>query len=192
MEFFEIVRLRRGEGHFFERIGRKERLIVANQRCRVSSPNGGVWIANGGVLELSTTSGHFEVTDAEEGTVLVRLCGRWAEDVGGCGTFTVRNVPKAVERGDPTSYPKKTKLDNHYHDCDEYWIIFEGRGIAVSEGRRYEVGAGDCVATRAGDHHDFPEVYETVRAAYFETTLRGMKRRGHLYEHTHGPTLRGR
>ena len=39
-----------------------------------------------------------------------------------------------------------------------------------------------------GHHHDFPEVFEPVRAVYFETTLEGQKRRGHLWEHTHGPS----
>jgi hypothetical protein len=38
-----------------------------------------------------------------------------------------------------------------------------------------------------GHHHDFPQVREPVWAVYFETTLRGAKRRGHLWEHTHGP-----
>ena len=85
------------------------------------------------------------------------------------------------------SYPKTTLFDNHFHDCDEYWILFEGRGVAYSEGRRYEVGVGDCVATGMGHHHDFPEVFEPVRAVYFETDLEGRRRAGHLWEHTHGP-----
>ena len=74
----------------------------------------------------------------------------------------------------------------HYHDCDEYWILFEGSGIAASEGKLYEVSQGDCVATGMGHHHDFPRVFEPVKAVYFETTLEGKKRRGHLWNHTHG------
>ena len=65
-------------------------------------------------------------------------------------------------------------------------VVFEGRGVAVSEGRLYEVGPGDCIATGMGHHHDFPEVFEPVRAVYFETTMCGQKRRGHLWDHTHG------
>ena len=57
----------------------------------------------------------------------------------------------------------------------------------VSEGRHYAVGPGDCVATRRGDHHDFPLAPEPVTAVYLETTLRGRRRRGHLWDHTHGP-----
>jgi mannose-6-phosphate isomerase-like protein (cupin superfamily) len=84
------------------------------------------------------------------------------------------------------SYRKETNFDSHYHDCDEYWIFFKGRGVAVSEGKHYEVAAGDCVATGMGHHHDFPLVYEPLEAVFFETTLEGQKRRGHLWEHTHG------
>jgi mannose-6-phosphate isomerase-like protein (cupin superfamily) len=56
-----------------------------------------------------------------------------------------------------------------------------------SEGKRYEVRPGDCVATGMGHHHDFAEVLEPVQGVYLETTLEGQQRRGHLWEHTHGP-----
>lgn len=62
-----------------------------------------------------------------------------------------------------------------------------GRGTAVSEGKHYAVGPGDCVATGMGHHHGFPLVAEPVRAVCFETALEGRKRRGHLWNHTHGP-----
>jgi mannose-6-phosphate isomerase-like protein (cupin superfamily) len=42
------------------------------------------------------------------------------------------------------------------------------------------------VITGAGDHHDLPEISTPIRAVYFETTLVGEKRTGHLWEHTHG------
>jgi hypothetical protein len=43
------------------------------------------------------------------------------------------------------------------------------------------------VATAAGHHHDVAEVAGVMRAAFFETTLLGRKRMGHLWEHSHGP-----
>ena len=69
-------------------------------------------------------------------------------------------------------------LDGLQKGCDEYWILFAGSGVAVSEGKRYEVSAGDCVATGMGHHHDFPVAHEPVRAVYSETTMEGEKRRG--------------
>ena len=65
--------------------------------------------------------------------------------------------------------------------------MYEGRGVAYSEGRRYEVGPGDCIATGMGHHHDFTEIFEPVRAVFFETAPEGQRRKGHLWEHTHGP-----
>jgi mannose-6-phosphate isomerase-like protein (cupin superfamily) len=38
-----------------------------------------------------------------------------------------------------------------------------------------------------GHHHDMPSVNSPVQAVYFETTLAGDKRTGHLWNHTHGP-----
>ncbi len=50
----------------------------------------------------------------------------------------------------------------------------------------YEMKPGDCLATGMGHHHDMTLVHEPVRGVYFETTLEGQKRRGHLWDHTHG------
>ncbi len=122
-----------------------------------------------------------------DGATVIRMAGLWGDDYGGLGLFGVREVDDPHDPGDPVSYPKRTNFDRHFHDCDEYWIIFEGRGVAVSEGIVYEVGLGDCIATGMGHHHDFPEASEPVRAVFFETTMEGTKRRGHLWEHTHGP-----
>jgi quercetin dioxygenase-like cupin family protein len=122
-----------------------------------------------------------------EGATVIRMVGRWGDDIGGLDLFGVREVDDPRDGGDPVDYPKRTTFDAHFHDCDEYWIIFEGHGVAVSEGIAYVVGPGDCIATGMGHHHDFPEASEPVRAVFFETTMEGEKRRGHLWEHTHGP-----
>ncbi|MCZ7543520.1 MAG: hypothetical protein M5R40_08270 [Anaerolineae bacterium] len=89
-------------------------------------------------------------------TVLVRMAGHWGDELGGSGVFFSGKSSAPEDRGDPVDYPKETDFDNHYHDCDEYWILWAGRGTVVSEGKFYEVGPGDCVATGMGHHHDFP------------------------------------
>jgi mannose-6-phosphate isomerase-like protein (cupin superfamily) len=101
--------------------------------------------------------------------------------------FTPADRAPARDKGDPVDYPKTNGMDSHYHDCDEYWIIYKGKGQAVSEGKLYEVGPGDCIATGRGHHHDFPIDHEPVRAVYLETDLEGKKRKGHLWEYKHGP-----
>lgn len=74
------------------------------------------------------------------------------------------------------------RFDNHFHDCDEYWLIYKGRAVVVSEGKEYEVGPGDVVYTKAGDHHDVIEVSEDLEAFYLEDRLVGAGRVGHLHE----------
>jgi mannose-6-phosphate isomerase-like protein (cupin superfamily) len=51
---------------------------------------------------------------------------------------------------DPVLYPASSSFDNHFRDCDEYWIICEGDGVAGSEGRCFEVQMGDYVVKGRG------------------------------------------
>lgn len=73
------------------------------------------------------------------------------------------------------------RFDRHYHDCDEYWLVFRGRAKILTEGREFVVGPGDIVCTRAGDEHDVLEVYEDLEAFWFEDALMGQGRVGHLH-----------
>jgi mannose-6-phosphate isomerase-like protein (cupin superfamily) len=186
IEYFDIVELSKGETHTYLRISEKEKLIVGKGRCRLAVAGEVVEARPGTNLDWVTRGGRFEVLEALSDVTLVRLCGHWGSETGGSGIFTVTKSEAPRDGGDPVGYPKVTNFDSHYHDCDEYWILFEGRGIAISEGQSYEVGPGDCVATGMGHHHDFPQVFEPVKAVYFETTLQGQKRLGHLWNHTHG------
>lgn len=187
LEYFEVVELAPGTARAFPREGKKEKLIVGKGECRISFEGQTVTAEEGANLDLTSPDGQFEALEALSDTTLIRMCGRWGDETGGAGIFCAPRAEQDEPHGDPVDYPKETSFDNHFHDCDEYWILFEGRGIAVSEGKPYEVGPGDCVATGMGHHHDFPQVFEPVRAVYFETTMEGRKRRGHLWDHTHGP-----
>ena len=185
LEHFEVVRLNAGDEHGFARRGEVEKLIVGGGSCRLRVGTEEVEAATGANLDL-TGPGSFEVLEVEEAATLVRFCGRWGAETGGSGIFTMDNSPQPEDKGDPVSYEKWTNFDSHFHDCDEYWIILEGQARAVSEGKTYEMKPGDCLATGMGHHHDMPLVHEPLRAVYFETTLEGQKRRGHLWDHTHG------
>lgn len=186
LEYFEIVELPVGSSHEFKRVGKKEKLIVVKGGCCIAFGGGKIDASQRTNLDLDTSDGHFSVSEVSSDSTLVRMCGHWGEETGGAGIFTVGAADGRQDKGDPVDYPKDTSFDNHYHDCDEYWIVFDGKGIAVSEGKSYEVGPGDCIATGMGHHHDFPQVFETIRGVYFETTIEGKKRRGHLWNHTHG------
>lgn len=73
------------------------------------------------------------------------------------------------------------RFDCHYHDCDEYWLVFRGKAKVRSEGHEYYVQRGDIVCTRAGDEHDVLEVYEDLEAFWFEGETPSDGRVGHLH-----------
>jgi mannose-6-phosphate isomerase-like protein (cupin superfamily) len=73
------------------------------------------------------------------------------------------------------------RFDPHFHDCDEYWLIFKGRAKVRSEGRDFYVNPGDIVCTRTGDEHDFLEVYEDIEAFWLEESTPPGGRIGHLH-----------
>ncbi|NKB66892.1 MAG: hypothetical protein GKR89_07525 [Candidatus Latescibacteria bacterium] len=185
LEYFEVRHLPVGENGEFVRRAQVEKLIVGAGHCRLRVGSKEVDAAQGANLDL-TGPGSFQVLAVDEAATLVHMCGRWGEETGGSGIFTGVNSDQPQDKGDPVSYEKQTNFDCHFHDCDEYWIVFEGRARAVSESRVYEVGPGDCLATGMGHHHDLPLVHEPLRAVYFETTMEEAKRRGHLWDHTHG------
>jgi mannose-6-phosphate isomerase-like protein (cupin superfamily) len=76
---------------------------------------------------------------------------------------------------------KNGRFDIHYHDCNEYWLIFKGRAKVMSEGKEYYVIPGDIVCTKAGDEHDVVEVYEDIEGFWFEDEMPPNGRTGHLH-----------
>ncbi len=186
LEFFEMISLKPGERYQSVRVTEKEKLIVIGGKCRIVVGDRSLLAEEGSQVDLDASMEGWQADGAAEEMTIVRMCGRWGDELGGSGIFGVRTSEEPKDKGDAVPYLKKTNFDSHFHDCDEYWIVVEGRGVAVSEGKHYEVTAGDCIATGRGCHHDFPIVYEPVKAVYFETTMEGLKRPGHLWEHTHG------
>ena len=73
------------------------------------------------------------------------------------------------------------RFDCHFHDCDEYWLIYKGKARVMSEGNEFYVKPGDIVSTRAGDEHDCVEIYEDLEAFYFEDATPEGGRTGHLH-----------
>jgi len=71
--------------------------------------------------------------------------------------------------------------DCHYHDCNEYWLIFRGKAKIRTEGKEYYVMAGDIVCTKAGDEHEVLEVYEDLEGFWFEEATPPGGRAGHLH-----------
>jgi len=181
--FFEYVK--KGEEKTIMWRGPKERYVSIEGSATVVCGDKTHIIKRGEFFDIPSGS-ECVISTSDEYAGVCRCCGNWGAELGGTGLFPVFNSDDPVNSGDPADYLRNASFDNHYHDCDEYWIIFQGGGVAYSENKRFEVKAGDCVATGRGYHHDFPVCSETVCAVFLETTLVGQKRIGHLWEHTHG------
>jgi len=188
LEAFELVALTEGESAERARTARKERLLGCLGTVQVVHPGGSMVLKEGQFLDIDLLPApRYTLKGLSPEAQVVRLSGHWGSEVAGCGIFRVENIDKPADRGDPVDYPKRTRIDSHYHDCDEYWILLEGRARVVVGGHHMEMAAGDCVSIGMGHHHDMPEAHEAVKAVFFETTLEGRKRVGHLWNHTHGP-----
>jgi len=73
------------------------------------------------------------------------------------------------------------RFDLHYHDCDEYWLVFAGRAKVLVGSRTYMVEPGDIVCTPTGTEHDVAAVAETLEAFWFEAATPPGGRVGHLH-----------
>jgi mannose-6-phosphate isomerase-like protein (cupin superfamily) len=73
------------------------------------------------------------------------------------------------------------RFDLHFHDCDEYWLVFAGRAVVRVGERTYEVGPGDIVCTPTGTLHDVVAVGDTLEAFWFEAATPEGGRIGHLH-----------
>ena len=163
-----------------------ERLIGTAGTTQVKQGSRSVLLKEGQFLDMDPNGGVWTGMGASEGAGIVRLMGAWGPDIAGCGIFRVKPATGPETKGDPVSYAKNTAIDSHYHDCDEYWIVLDGTGGAVVGDRHHAMAPGDCLCIGMGHHHDFPLTDTEVKAVFFETTLHGRKRIGHLWNHTHG------
>ena len=73
------------------------------------------------------------------------------------------------------------RFDRHYHDCDEYWLIFSGRALVAVGSRTYTIAAGDIVCTPTGTEHDIVAVSDALEGFWFEGRTPPGGRVGHLH-----------
>jgi mannose-6-phosphate isomerase-like protein (cupin superfamily) len=68
----------------------------------------------------------------------------------------------------------------HFHDCDEWVFMLEGKILMRSEGVECVVEPRDLQVTRKGDVHELIEVLEDCVYFWACGPLSGLKRPGHL------------
>lgn len=76
----------------------------------------------------------------------------------------------------------KNITELHYHDCDEWVFMIEGKCIMRSEGILYTLEKDDVLVTRMGDEHELLEILEDTTYFWACAELKGQKRAGHLHK----------
>jgi mannose-6-phosphate isomerase-like protein (cupin superfamily) len=181
---FEIIDLTGGGSASGRRKQPRERLLNTLGTTQLVHADGSVVLKENQFIDLAHDAWTLKACSAK--AQVVRLSGTWGNEVAGCGVFRAASQENPKDIGDPVNYPKSTSIDAHYHDCDEYWIVLEGAATTVVGANHWPVAVGDCVPIGMGHHHDMPQVASPLKAVFFETTLEGEKRVGHLWNHTHG------
>jgi mannose-6-phosphate isomerase-like protein (cupin superfamily) len=185
LKSFEIIDLARDAEVRRKPRLQSERLIGTAGTCQLRRGQRTLLLKEGQFIDIDPAEGEWTMTGHADASQFVRLSGHWGDDIAGCGIFRVK-ASDAPNKGDPVTYRKNTSIDRHYHDCDEFWIVLEGKGEVVVDDRHEAMGPGDCLCIGMGHPHDFPLVEAEVKAVFFETTLQGRRRTGHLWNHTHG------
>ena len=183
---FAVYALGPGDTERLPRSGARERILITRGRCQIRAGDHSMIARAGQFMDLPDGVAHWAVTGSTDNSEFLHMAGNWGREIAGCGLWSLQNEPDPSDQGDVVDYPKQTRMDSHYHDYDEYWFILDGAATVVVSGQHINVTAGDCVATGAGHHHDMPDVKTPMRGAFFETTLLGQKRLGHLWSHRHG------
>lgn len=187
VKFYEIINLKPNFSSDVLKKCDNEIVFIVSGTCIIYYNTGKKYLKAGGYYEFNNETKNYSIQTGNEYCSTVRIAGSWSNECGAKGVFVIDNSSMPKNIGDATDHDKirKTDFDNHFHDCDEYWIIVNGSGKIATEGKIFEIESGNCVVTKAGMHHDFIDIYETVHGVYFETSLKGLKREGHLWNHTH-------
>ena len=74
----------------------------------------------------------------------------------------------------------KGEEDYHYHDCDEYFILTEGKARLLLEGKEYDIASGDCVCIPMGGKHQILKALENLALIWIYDELKGERRKGHI------------
>ena len=80
---------------------------------------------------------------------------------------------------------RRNITESHYHDCDEFVFMIEGKCLMRSEGVLHTLEKGDVLVTRMGDEHELLEIIEDTTYFWACTELRGERRPGHLHHQDH-------
>jgi len=154
----------------------RERIIVLSGEASLETNYGRVTLKRMGWAEVPPVGAIIRnaMPPGPEGwrayTELMRISGHWTE--------AIRMAVMQFGPGRPCEY--------HYHDGDEYWLVYRGHFTLLCDGDEHPMSPGSVLAAGAGEEHGVISPAETFEAVGFATQLEGRKRDGHLWRPVHG------
>lgn len=153
----------------------KDRITVVSGQVQVETESGRVTLHKRDYFDIPA-SGATVTNSGQSMAELVRVMGHW--------DHTVRNEICMFRPENPCDY--------HYHDGDEYWVIFRGHFTLDYNGMRIPVGPGDLLAAGKGIAHGALAPEEAMNAIVMAMPLEDGKRDGHLNHRNQGDPTIGR
>ncbi|MFC6357097.1 hypothetical protein [Luethyella okanaganae] len=153
----------------------KDRITVVSGQVQVESEHGRVTLHKRDYFDIPAT-GATITNSGQSMAEFVRVMGDW--------DHTVRNEICMFRPGNPCDY--------HYHDGDEYWLVFRGHFTLDYNGLKVPVGPGELLAAGKGFAHGALDPEEAMNAIVMAMPLEDGKRDGHLNHGNQGEPTPGR
>ncbi|MBV9579086.1 MAG: hypothetical protein JO057_10895 [Chloroflexi bacterium] len=153
----------------------RERLVVLDGEVCVECEFGRFTLKRRDFVEIPQSGA--KVTNLGNSTAeLARVAGHW----------------QTVIRNEICLFRPDRPCDYHYHDSDEYWIVFRGHFTLNYDGADYELRPGLLFAAGMGFEHGSLAPEEHFEAVVIATQLEGQQRDGHLLRDMHGAPVKNR
>jgi mannose-6-phosphate isomerase-like protein (cupin superfamily) len=153
----------------------RERIVVIDGEVQVECEIGRFHLTRRDFFEVPHTGAR--VTNVGTSTAEVaRIAGHW--------TQVIRNEICLFRPDRPCDY--------HFHDGDEYWMVFRGHFTLNYDGREYKMRPGLMLAAGMGFEHGSTQPEEHFEAVVMAMQLEGRRRDGHLLRDRDGAPVKNR
>jgi mannose-6-phosphate isomerase-like protein (cupin superfamily) len=153
----------------------KDRVVVISGEVQVESDHGRFRLHKRDYYDVPS-SGATLTNIGSSMAELARIEGHW--------DHTIRSEIAMFQPGNPCDY--------HYHDGDEYWVVFRGYFDLDYHGLKVPVKPGELLAFGKGYEHGLLDPEEVMQTIVLAMPLEDRRRDGHLNRERNGDPVPGR
>jgi mannose-6-phosphate isomerase-like protein (cupin superfamily) len=153
----------------------KDRIVVISGEVQVESEHGRFQLHKRDYYDVPASGATLTNTGSSMAE-LARIEGHW--------DHTIRSEICMFQPGNPCDY--------HYHDGDEYWVVFRGHFNIDYEGLKVPTKPGELLAFGKGYEHGLLEPEDVMQGIVLAMPLEDRRRDGHLNRERNGNPVPGR